>query len=242
MLVFPVLLIVALFLVPFVSNRGERAPSRRPVAVLSVIVIYTVLGILTYEGNSAPWSPVMTAWSGDPIPASIVKRSTPLELAGRGRVSEQELPELSRASTASADAGALTCRLVGTAPHARPTHRPGQQRHARSQGSAGRRRDAGLRQANRSLPDDGARRLSDRAFVRRDSRPAEPAAQPDRRKPSSHESRVRRVSAILAIQSAARRSRWSSRAAVYVRGWLALHHRAPRPLARRSSRGFFRRP
>ena len=36
-LVFPLLLIAALFLVPFVSNRGERAPSRRPVAVLAVI-------------------------------------------------------------------------------------------------------------------------------------------------------------------------------------------------------------
>src|SRR5205823_9201704 len=44
-LVFPVVLIAALFLVPFVSNRGERAPSRRPVAVLSVIVIFAVLGI-----------------------------------------------------------------------------------------------------------------------------------------------------------------------------------------------------
>jgi ubiquinol-cytochrome c reductase cytochrome b subunit len=82
MLVFPLLLILALFLVPFVSNRGERAPSRRPVAVLSVIVIYTVVGALTYEGNSAPWSPVMTAWSGDPIPESVVERSTPLQLAG----------------------------------------------------------------------------------------------------------------------------------------------------------------
>ena len=68
MLVFPVLVIGVLFLVPFVSNRGERAPSRRPVAVLVVIVIYTTLGVLTYEGIRAPWSPEMTAWTGDPIP------------------------------------------------------------------------------------------------------------------------------------------------------------------------------
>jgi len=81
-LVFPVLLIIALFLVPFVSNRGERAPSRRPVAVLAVIVIYTVLGTLTYEGATAPWSPVMTAWSGDPIPERIVQHATPVQLQG----------------------------------------------------------------------------------------------------------------------------------------------------------------
>jgi ubiquinol-cytochrome c reductase cytochrome b subunit len=82
MLVFPVLLIVALFLVPFVSNRGERAPSRRPVASLGVVVIYTVLGALTWQGATAPWSPVMTAWSGDPIPQDIVAESTPRELVG----------------------------------------------------------------------------------------------------------------------------------------------------------------
>jgi ubiquinol-cytochrome c reductase cytochrome b subunit len=82
MLVFPVLLIIALFLVPFVSNRGERAPSRRPVASLGVVVIYTVLGALTWQGATAPWSPVMTAWSGDPIPTSIVAESTPREFVG----------------------------------------------------------------------------------------------------------------------------------------------------------------
>ena len=43
----PLILIAVLFLVPVVSNRGERAPSRRPVAVLAVIVGYTVLGVLT---------------------------------------------------------------------------------------------------------------------------------------------------------------------------------------------------
>jgi ubiquinol-cytochrome c reductase cytochrome b subunit len=82
MLVFPPLLIGALFLVPFLSNRGERAPSRRPVAVLAVIAIYTVLGVLTYQGATAPWSPHMTAWSGDPVPERMVRNSTPLQLQG----------------------------------------------------------------------------------------------------------------------------------------------------------------
>jgi len=82
MLVFPVLLILGLFAVPLISNRGERAPSRRPLAVLSVIVIYTLLGVLTYEGATAPWSPVMDAWSGDAVPEAIVKRSSTLELQG----------------------------------------------------------------------------------------------------------------------------------------------------------------
>ena len=81
-LVFPVILIGILFLVPFVSHRGERAPSRRPVAVLAVIVIYTALGVLTYQGMTSPWSPKMTAWSGDPIPESLVQDSTPLRLQG----------------------------------------------------------------------------------------------------------------------------------------------------------------
>ena len=82
MLVFPIILIVVLFLVPFVSNRGERAPSRRPVAVLAVVVIYAVLGALTYQGATSPWSPQMTAWSGDPVPEELVRSSSPLGLTG----------------------------------------------------------------------------------------------------------------------------------------------------------------
>jgi ubiquinol-cytochrome c reductase cytochrome b subunit len=81
-LVFPVILIGILFLVPFLSNRGERAPSRRPVAVLAVVVIYALLATLTYEGATAPWSPDMTAWSGTPVPKDMVARSSPLELQG----------------------------------------------------------------------------------------------------------------------------------------------------------------
>jgi ubiquinol-cytochrome c reductase cytochrome b subunit len=82
MIVFPVLLLIVLLAVPFISNRGERAPSRRPVAVLTVIVMYTCLGILTYEGATAPWSPAMDAWASDPIPVPRVQRSTPGQLVG----------------------------------------------------------------------------------------------------------------------------------------------------------------
>jgi ubiquinol-cytochrome c reductase cytochrome b subunit len=81
-LVFPVILIIAVLLVPFVSNRGERAPSRRPVAVLAVVVIFTVLGVLTYQGVTAPWSPKMTAWSSEPFSEELVRDSSPLQLEG----------------------------------------------------------------------------------------------------------------------------------------------------------------
>src|SRR5262249_59928677 len=37
---------------------------------------------LTYKGVTAPWSPKMTAWSGDPVPKEMVEHSTPLELQG----------------------------------------------------------------------------------------------------------------------------------------------------------------
>jgi ubiquinol-cytochrome c reductase cytochrome b subunit len=81
-LVFPVILIVALLLVPFVSNRGERAPSRRPVAVLAVIVLFSVVAVLTHLGATEPWSPVMGAWSGDAVPEDLVRAGTPLQLQG----------------------------------------------------------------------------------------------------------------------------------------------------------------
>jgi ubiquinol-cytochrome c reductase cytochrome b subunit len=81
-LVFPILVILALFAVPLISNRGERAPSRRPTAVLLVIVIYSVLGVLTYEGVTAPWSPDMNAWSGDAVPVHMVEASSPVQLQG----------------------------------------------------------------------------------------------------------------------------------------------------------------
>lgn len=82
MLVFPVVLFLGLLAVPFLSNSGERAPSRRPLAVLGVVVIFSLLGVFSYLGATAPWSPVMEAWSGLPVPQEMVQGSTPRELQG----------------------------------------------------------------------------------------------------------------------------------------------------------------
>lgn len=82
MLGLPPLLLFALFLVPIVSGRGERSPGRRPVAVLSVLVIYLLLGVLGWLGHVAPWSPHMTAWSEDPIPPTLLAGSPPRLFVG----------------------------------------------------------------------------------------------------------------------------------------------------------------
>jgi ubiquinol-cytochrome c reductase cytochrome b subunit len=71
-----------LLLLPFISGTGEKSYRRRPVAVLSVILIGAVLGTLTYFGQTSPWSPRMEAWSGLPVPAAYLKNRTPLQMRG----------------------------------------------------------------------------------------------------------------------------------------------------------------
>jgi ubiquinol-cytochrome c reductase cytochrome b subunit len=76
------LAILALFLVPFVSNRGEKHPARRPGAVIAVVIAMTALCVLAWEGLRSPWSPEMDAWSGEPVQPRFVKGRTALELQG----------------------------------------------------------------------------------------------------------------------------------------------------------------
>jgi ubiquinol-cytochrome c reductase cytochrome b subunit len=78
----PVAAIVALLLVPFLAGVGEKSWRRRPVAVLTVIVLAIVLGSLTWLGATAPWSPVMNAWSGEPVPPLLLKGQPPLVRQG----------------------------------------------------------------------------------------------------------------------------------------------------------------
>jgi ubiquinol-cytochrome c reductase cytochrome b subunit len=48
---------IVLFLVPFISNRGERSVRRRPWAVASVIFVVMMVGALWIKGIRSPWSP-----------------------------------------------------------------------------------------------------------------------------------------------------------------------------------------
>ena len=57
----PLVIILALLALPLLSNKGERAPSRRPWAVATVIVTVTALVVLTIYGAQSPWSPQFTA-------------------------------------------------------------------------------------------------------------------------------------------------------------------------------------
>ncbi|HEU5351526.1 MAG TPA: cytochrome b N-terminal domain-containing protein [Terracidiphilus sp.] len=82
LLIAPVLIIGAMLLLPLVAGEGEKHWSRRPVAVLMLSVIAVALGIFTQLGTKTPWSPVMDAWSGAPVPVQYLQGRSPLEREG----------------------------------------------------------------------------------------------------------------------------------------------------------------
>jgi ubiquinol-cytochrome c reductase cytochrome b subunit len=78
----PAIAISFLFAMPFISGTGEKSARRRPVAVLSVVFVMLVIAVLTYMGETSPWSPHMSAWNSDAVPVQFVKGRTPLETRG----------------------------------------------------------------------------------------------------------------------------------------------------------------
>jgi ubiquinol-cytochrome c reductase cytochrome b subunit len=78
----PVIAIGFLIALPLISGTGEKSWRRRPVAVLSVLLIIIALAAFTQLGTYAPWSPVMDAWSSAPIPPNLLKGRTALEREG----------------------------------------------------------------------------------------------------------------------------------------------------------------
>ena len=82
LLIGPVIILAVLLTLPFFAGEGEKSWRRRPIAVLSILLVAVALGTFTHLAGYAPWSPVMDAWSGDPIPANFLKGRTALERQG----------------------------------------------------------------------------------------------------------------------------------------------------------------
>src|SRR6266849_4631098 len=59
LLIGPVVVIAFLVLLPFLSGEGEKSWRRRPIAVLTVLLIAIILGTLTHLAGYTPWSPHM---------------------------------------------------------------------------------------------------------------------------------------------------------------------------------------
>ena len=78
----PVVVIGFLLLLPFLSNQGEKSWRRRPVAVITLLLCAVALGTFTHMATYSPWSPVMSGWSGDPVPIQYLNGRTPLERQG----------------------------------------------------------------------------------------------------------------------------------------------------------------
>jgi ubiquinol-cytochrome c reductase cytochrome b subunit len=82
LLIGPVIVIALLIALPFLSGEGEKSWRRRPIAVLSILLIAVALRTFTNLAGYSPWSPEMNAWSGEPIPEKILLGRTALERRG----------------------------------------------------------------------------------------------------------------------------------------------------------------
>ena len=82
LLVGPVIGIGFLIALPLISGTGEKHWRRRPVALLSLLVIIISLVAFTELGTYAPWSPHMDAWSSAPVPGKLLEGRSALERQG----------------------------------------------------------------------------------------------------------------------------------------------------------------
>jgi ubiquinol-cytochrome c reductase cytochrome b subunit len=76
---FPLSVAIILLALPFVANRGERSPRRRPWAVAIVGLAALTIAVLVREGQIAPWSPAQNV---PPLPPSVTSGLSPSASAG----------------------------------------------------------------------------------------------------------------------------------------------------------------
>jgi ubiquinol-cytochrome c reductase cytochrome b subunit len=82
LLIGPVIALIVLLGLPFFSGEGEKSWKRRPIAVLTILLVSVALGTFTNLASHAPWSPVMDAGTGTPIPPGLLSGRTPVQIQG----------------------------------------------------------------------------------------------------------------------------------------------------------------
>jgi ubiquinol-cytochrome c reductase cytochrome b subunit len=90
LLIIPPIAVAFLVALPFVAGIGEKSLWRRPVAVFSVMFIAICFGVFTHLGTYTPWSPIMNAWSGAPVPVELLHNRTPLERQGANVLQQKQ--------------------------------------------------------------------------------------------------------------------------------------------------------
>jgi len=78
----PIVIGLILIGLPFFAPYGERAPSRRPWAVGSVVLMFIAFLALTYYGWRAPWSPVIVGANELPYPSGLIESLSPEQQRG----------------------------------------------------------------------------------------------------------------------------------------------------------------
>ncbi|MBV9119602.1 MAG: cytochrome b N-terminal domain-containing protein [Chloroflexi bacterium] len=86
----PVLIGAVVIAVPFISNKGERHPARRPVAVFLVGAMLVSLVVLTLQGSEAHWSPLINAEQVAPIPPAVLARASGPDATAGAQVFQQK--------------------------------------------------------------------------------------------------------------------------------------------------------
>jgi ubiquinol-cytochrome c reductase cytochrome b subunit len=82
LLIGPVVILGFLIGLPFFAGEGEKSWKRRPIAIVIILLSAVALGTLTHLASYTPWSPIMDAWSGDPVPVEYLNGRSPLERQG----------------------------------------------------------------------------------------------------------------------------------------------------------------
>ena len=96
LLIVPLLAIAALLALPLIAAEGEKSWHRRPVAVLLLQLSLSAGACSRDLGTTTPWSPHMSAWSGDPLPVNLVARRDAARASGGLGFPGEAVPQLPR--------------------------------------------------------------------------------------------------------------------------------------------------